>query len=170
MRYVYIVSFFFALCWAALTSYSWYSYVSRTWQVAPADFILLSVSIGLMVLGMPDTIRKGRGWSKARALVTLSLSLLMCFALTAEMLFTSMFSFREATHIKTVESPDGAYGLDIYSWDAGAAGSFGISAHQNGPLWFTKPVYSETDARQAEVQWQEDGHVAINGSRLLLGE
>ncbi|SFL92925.1 DUF5412 family protein [Salibacterium qingdaonense] len=170
MRYVYIISFFFTLCWAALTSYSWYSYVSRTWQVAPADFILLSVSMGLLVLGVMDTIRKGRGWSKARALVTLSISLLLCFALTAEMLFTSMFSLREETHMKTVESPDGTYALDIYSWDAGAAGSSGIRAQQNGPLWFTKPVYSKTDARQAEVQWQEDGHVTINGNHLSLRE
>lgn len=49
-------------------------------------------------------------------------------------------------------------------------GTFGIVGELNDPLWFKKNIYSERHADQAEVEWEVEHIVVINGHRLDLRE
>lgn len=72
--------------------------------------------------------------------------------------------------MKSVQSPEGQYTIDFYRVDAGAMGTFGIMGELNGPLWFKKNIYSERHAEQAELEWEDEHIVVINGHRLDLRE
>ena len=84
------------------------------------------------------------------------------------MLFASSLGANK--HIKTVQSPDGNYTIDFYSYDAGATGSFGIRGELNGLLWFKKRIYHPDREEQVEVEWKNDSTVSINNHILNLSE
>lgn len=76
--------------------------------------------------------------------------------------------FGAAEHIATSESPDGYYTVEFVFYNGGAVGPFGIRGELNGPLWFTKSIYHEPRGFEADVTWQNDYTVLINGHTLDL--
>ncbi|MET3696567.1 hypothetical protein ABID53_000886 [Bacillus oleivorans] len=69
--------------------------------------------------------------------------------------------------IKTVQSPDENYTINFYSWDAGAAGTFGISGEVEG-FWSHRRIYYERRIEQAELEWLNNHTISINGHHLDL--
>ena len=71
--------------------------------------------------------------------------------------------------MQTVTSPDKAYTIHIPSWNAGAAGTFGIVAEQEGFL-FNKRLFQERRIEHAEVSWINDHTIRINGRAIDLAK
>lgn len=69
--------------------------------------------------------------------------------------------------LQTVESPNQEYTVHFYSWDAGAAGTFGIVGEIDG-VWFDKRFYRERHAEVLEVEWINDRTISINNHQLDL--
>lgn len=152
-----------------LAVYSLYSNTNNTWLISPPNSILLLLSLLAFVLGILG-IKDKRNWrTKTRGWLTIILSYLASFVLFLVVLFELTFSSMGASeHIKTVSSPDKKYTIDFYQWDAGAAGTFGIRAELNGPLWFSKRIYYQKRTEDVNVKWISNNKVSINNHILNL--
>ncbi|MGM9987629.1 MAG: DUF5412 domain-containing protein [Bacillaceae bacterium] len=81
--------------------------------------------------------------------------------------FYSMNSLPKGEFINQFESPTGAYVINIYRSDGGATTSYAI----RGELVTTKTnkqknIYWEYHVENAEVSWESDHVVMINGKKL----
>ncbi|WP_167360071.1 DUF5412 family protein [Halobacillus dabanensis] len=100
---------------------------------------------------------------------SITLSALLTTALILGSLLTiSLSSLGAKEKLKTVKSPDGAYVIDFYRFDAGAAGTFGIIGELNGPLWSKKKLYYQQRTEEVNVEWQGEEVVIINNKELNL--
>lgn len=52
----------------------------------------------------------------------------------------------------------------------GGTGSFGVLGELNGPLWFKKRIYRESNTENVKVNWGSKGKVAINNHILYLNK
>ena len=164
-------SLYLILICLGVVFYSLYSNINNTWLISPPNYILFIISVLAFVLGIKG-LKDKRNWrTKARSWLTLTLSSLLSIALFLALLFTLFFSqFGSNELIKTVSSPDNSYTIDLYLWDAGAAGTFGVRGELNGPLWFKKRIYYEKRTENVNVEWESNNKVSINNHILKLNE
>lgn len=164
-------SFYLILVCLGLSIYSFYSILSHTWKIAPPNYILFAFSLLALIFGIIG-FKDKRSWrTKTRSWSTVILSLLLSIVLLLAILLSLSFSwFGPIEHIKTVQSPDGNYKIDFYSYDGGATGSSGIRGDLNGPLWFKKTIYYRDGEGQTEVEWKNNSTVSINNRILNLKE
>ena len=164
-------SLYLILFCLGVTFYSLYSNINNTWLISPPNYILFIISVLAFILGIKG-LKDKRNWRpKTRSGLTITLSSLTSIALFLALSFTLLASlFGENEHIKTVSSPDTSYTIDFYSWDAGAAGTFGVRGELNGPLWFKKRIYYEKRTENVFVEWKSNSKVSINNHILKLNE
>lgn len=163
-------SFYLILFCIGISCYSLYSNLTNTWWlIAPPNYILLLISVLGFILGMKG-FKDKRNWrTKTRSWLTVTFSSLTSIVLVLSVSLTLLFSFLGANeHIKTESSPDNDYTIEMYRYDAGAAGSFGIRAELNGPLWFKKRIYLQPRTMEADVEWENNHTVSINKRTLNL--
>ena len=166
-----ILSFYLIILCISLSAYSLYSNMTNAWLIAPPVYILLVISLIALILGILGCKDKRNWRTKTRSWVTVVLSSLTTIGLFAALMLTLFAASLGATeHMKTVHSPDGKYTIDFYSFDAGAAGTFGVRGELNGPLWFKKRIYYQPRAEQAKVEWINNSTVSINSKILHLNE
>ncbi|SFF57890.1 hypothetical protein SAMN05216353_102127 [Halobacillus alkaliphilus] len=164
-------SFYLILVCLGLAAYSLYSNINNTWLIAPPNYILLLISIIALILGVLGFKDKRNWWVETRSWITVIISLLSSIGLFWIVAFTLFFSSMKADeHIQTVSSPGGKYTIEFYSYDAGAAGSFGVRGEINGPLWFKKRIYLQHNVEQVEVEWESNDKLSINSHILKLDE
>lgn len=108
-------------------------------------------------------LRKTGGW-----LLGICSFLLAGFLLLLIFLKLVVLTLGGAEHISASESPDGRYTVDFMYFDAGATGTFGVRGELDGPLWFRKHVYFEQRVTEANVQWENNGTIVINGHHIDL--
>lgn len=83
------------------------------------------------------------------------------------LLLTSLASFMGAReYVKSVESPDGTYEVEVYRTDSGAAGGYRILAELHGVLWFKKRIYNQERKEDIPVRWKDE-HTVVFGERPL---
>ncbi len=156
----------FSIC---LSLYSLYSRLNHTWLVAPPNYILLSFAIVAFFLGLKALRDQESIFFKLMSWFSIIFSCLLSTILLAALLFTLFFQTSGGRDlIQIIHSPDGAYTIELYRWDAGAAGSFGIMGEKNGPLWFKKRIYYQRHKDQVEAVWENNHTVTINHHRLNL--
>ena len=149
-------------------AFSYWLLVTTLWDVSSV-LLMFVASVAAFWLtikgyhGLSGWLGKLGGWLLGIASCLLSGVLLLFLLLDLLIL-----AFGAAEHIATSESPDGRYTVDFEYFDAGAAGPFGIRGELDGPLWFTKQIYYERRALEADVTWQNDHTVLINGHTLDL--
>ena len=161
-----LVSFYLILFCSGLALYSLYSTLSHIWMIVPPNYILIVFSLLALILGIKG-FKDKRNWrTKVRSWLTLILSLLLSIVLFLGILI-NLYGVK---HIKSVHSPDGHYTIDLYRYNGGAGGPFGIKAELNGPLWFRKPIYYRHTEERAEVVWLNNSTVSINNHTLNLKE
>ena len=164
-------SFYFTLLCIGLTIYSFFSNIINTWLVIPPNYVLLLLSIIALVSGIIGFKDKRNKWTKSRSWLTVIMSILLIIILLFAVLFTLLGStIVSNSHLESMSSPDGKYTIDFYSWDAGAAGTFGIRGELNGPLWFKKRIYYEKRTENVDVEWVNNNTVSINNHTLNLDE
>lgn len=164
-------SFYFILLCIGLTIYSFISNINNTWLVIPPNYVLLLLSIIALVSGIIGFKDKRNKWTKSRSWLTVIMSILLIIILLFAVLFTLLGStIVSNSHLESMSSPDGKYTIDFYSWDAGAAGTFGIRGELNGPLWFKKRIYYEKRTENVDVEWVNNNTVSINNHTLNLDE
>ena len=132
-------SFYLILICLGVAFYSLHSNINNTWLIAPPNYILFMISLLSFILGIKG-LKDKRNWRpKTRSRLTIALSSLTSIVLFFALSFTLLASlFGANEHIKTVSSPETSYTIDFYSWDAGAAETFGVRGELNGPLWFKR--------------------------------
>lgn len=164
-------SFYLALFCVGISFYSFYSYLERSWLIAPPNYILFGISVIAFVLGIKGLKAHSYRWTKLRSWITVSLSLLLSIILSLAVLLTLLFSSMGANeHIKKIHSPNGNHTIDFYRWDQGATGSFGVRGELNGPLWFKKRIYIQENTEEVNVEWDSNDIVSINNHILDLGK
>ncbi|GAA5416826.1 hypothetical protein Pryu01_01865 [Paraliobacillus ryukyuensis] len=162
-------SFYLILFCIVLVLYALYSNLANMWLIAPPNYILILLSLSALVLGIIGFKDKRSWWTKTRSWITVILSGLTSGMLFLIILLTLLISFMGGDqHIKTVHSPDGTYTIDFYRYDAGAAGSLGVRAELDGPLWFKKRIYYLNDRETVDVEWENNSTVSINKRSLDL--
>lgn len=110
--------------------------------------IILLLSVIALVSGIKGFKDKRNKWAKSRSWLTVLMSLLLTIILLFAVLLTLLgSSIGSNSQLEIIGSRDGNYTIDFYSWDAGAAGTFGISGELNGPLWFKKRIYYEKEQK-----------------------
>lgn len=164
-------SFYLILVCLGFAAYSLYSNINNAWLIAPPNYFLLLISVIPIIFGIKG-FKDNRNWqAKTRSWFTVISSILLSIALFLVILLSLFASSLGANeHIETVHSPDGNYTIDFYSFDAGAAGSFGVRGELSGPLWFKKRIYYQTKVEQVEVEWTNNSTVSINNHILNLEE
>jgi len=70
---------------------------------------------------------------------------------------------------ESVNSPSGAYAIEIYLSDAGATTSYAIiGVRVNKKTRWRKKIYTENHQADANVYWLSDKAVVINGIKLNI--
>ena len=69
-------------------------------------------------------------------------------------------------HLTTSTSPNGKHTIDFYSFDAGAAGTFGVRGELDGLFGFKKLIYYGKHEDYANVKWTSNDTIEINGNLL----
>jgi hypothetical protein len=159
---------FYCVCALALIlPYSYLANELNWWIITPPFYILFGLCI-MVYVGLVRTYQQDTGsWKRTRKVISRVFLWLMMIAfglLTMLSVFTSLLGFEE--HLITTTSPNETYTIDFYTWDAGAAGTFGIRGELNGPLWFTKNLYYKVREDTVEIEWIDEHQVKIN-KRLL---
>ncbi|MFQ3544112.1 DUF5412 family protein [Halobacillus rhizosphaerae] len=158
--------FLFSLC---LSLYSLYSWLNHTWLVAPPNYVLLCFGIIALFLGLKAVKGQVGLFFKLMSWFSIIFSFLLSTILLAAFLLSLVFHTSGGRElIRSIHSPDGAYTIDVYRWDAGAAGSFGIMGERKGPLWFKKRIYYQRHKDQVEAVWENNHTVTINHHKLNL--
>ncbi len=166
-----LMSFYLALFCFGLTSYSFYSYLYSNWLIAPPIYILLLLSIIAFIYGLKGLDKEAKWLLKIKSWITIILPFILTVILTLGLFFSLLLSaFGANERIETTHSPDGIYTIDIYRWDAGAAGTFGVKGELNGPLWTKKRIYYQKRVDNVEINWINNFTVTINGYILNLKE
>ncbi len=150
-----------------ISLYSLYSSMYNQWVITPPNYVtLISATIVFLVsiLSFQDTSSR---FARLRSWLSTILSFLLLFALLIVVSFTNMFSGHKEL-MTTSLSPDRAYTIHIYKMDAGAMGTYGILAEQQGPLWFKKHLYYERRQDQVNVEWENNHTIRINSQRIDL--
>ncbi|KAA8997138.1 hypothetical protein F4V43_17740 [Paenibacillus spiritus] len=150
-----------------LTGYAVYTNLHGEWDILPPVYVILLVSVFALLSALAGFRDRSSRFSRMRSRISTVLSLISTLVLLAALLFTNMFSGSKE-RITASQSPDRTYTLEFYRTDAGAMGSFGIVGELDGPLWFTKRVYTEKRAEQVQVKWENDHTVIINTHKLNL--
>ncbi|WP_310550667.1 DUF5412 family protein [Paenibacillus glufosinatiresistens] len=150
-----------------LTGYTVYMNIHSEWELLPPVYAILIGSVLVLISALAGFRDRSSRFLRMRSWISAVLSLISTLVLLAALLFTNMFSGSKE-RIATSQSPDRTYTLKFYRTDAGAMGSFGIVGELDGPLWFTKRVYTEKRAEQVQVKWENDHTVIINTHKLNL--
>ena len=151
-------------------AFSYWLLITTLWDVSAVlvMFIASVAAFWMTIKGYQSlTSRRGKisGWLLGIGSFLLSGALLLLLLLDLLILV-----FGAAEHIATSESPDGRYTVEFVFYNGGAVGPFGIRGELDGPLWFTKSIYHEPRGFEADVTWQNDHTVLINGHTLDLQE
>ncbi|MGY4688794.1 DUF5412 family protein [Salibacterium sp. K-3] len=72
--------------------------------------------------------------------------------------------------LETTESPNGTHEVDVYLRNGGAMTSYYIVGKRQGPLWLSKTIYSEEGTNKADVAWENEHTLLINGTKIQMGE
>ncbi|GAA0593672.1 hypothetical protein GCM10009001_07310 [Virgibacillus siamensis] len=159
-------SFFLTLIALVLSLNAIYASIYQLWSAAPPVFILLLIAIIAFVMGMKglkgkqSSLAKWRGW----------FTLIMSFLLSVILLFLTAVNIMVEEPLKTVHSPDAAITIDFFTVNGGAATSISVKGIVNGPLWFTKKIYSDINMNKADVNWINNHTVKINNHTLNLNK
>ena len=160
-------SFYCSLLCFIVYSYLLYSSIKNHLIITTISSILLSLLIIiLLVIGLLGFNYNAILFSKIKSWLTLVFIFLLILIVIGLHL-VSFIGGKE--HMQTVTSPDKAYTIHIYSWNAGAAGTFGIVAEQEGFL-FNKRLFQERRIEHAEVSWINDNTIMINGRVIDLAK
>ncbi|WP_430787563.1 DUF5412 family protein [Virgibacillus flavescens] len=163
------VEFYLCLFCVIASLYAFYSTISQVWVITPPNYILLLVTILAFILSIAGFKDKTNRIAKLRSWLTVVVSSLLIFLLFVSVLFTSLFSGAKNL-IKTTHSPDHDYTVDLYRTNGGAGSSFAVIGELDGPLWFKKRIYIQTNRMEARVKWENEDTVTINGRTLNLAE
>lgn len=157
------------LCFGFSGYWIYSNFYVNTWQITPPIYVLLLMSIAALILAILGLKNTHNVWSAIRNWIAIILSLLISLLFSFVFLLWLLSTALGANdHIETVHSPDGQYTIDIYRWDQGAAGTFGIRGELNGPLWFKKRIYIEKRVETVEVEWISNSKISINNHELDL--
>jgi len=160
-----------ALIWVliliTISLYSLYSSMYEQWVITPPNYVILISSIIVLLLSILSFQDTSSRFARLRSWLSTILSILLVFALLAAVSFTSMFSGSKELMTTSV-SPDRTYTIHIYKVDAGAMGTYGILAEQQGPLWFKKRLYYERRQDQVNVEWENNHTIRINSQPIDL--
>ncbi|MFD2705746.1 DUF5412 family protein [Salibacterium lacus] len=135
------------------------------WRILPPVWVMLTGSVGIFLLGAVGF--------RARNLLTITRGL---FTIFISFFLIIVFAFLvwimpEANKtLKTTESPDGTHEVNVYLRNGGATTSFFVIGEKEGPLWFSKTIYSEEGTDEADVTWKNEDTLLINGTRIQLGK
>lgn len=153
------LSFYFSFLCLFLYSYFFYACIKYNLILTMFSSILFSlIIIILFILGLFGFKYKDTLWPRVKSWLAILFTffLLIIFIL---MQLASHIGGKE--HIQTVYSPDDSYTIHLYTWDAGAAGTFGIVGEIDG-LLFDKRFYKEKRTDEAEVEWISPHTLSIN--------
>lgn len=154
----------------SISVYALYSHLNNNaWLLAPPIYVLVAISVAAIVFGVKSMNQNNTkikivvSWSIAFLSVLLSVLLTLAF-------FISMLSKGINEHVQTVHSPDGRYTVELYRFNAGAVGPFGVRGELDGPLWFKKRIYYQQRKQEVNVAWENDHTITINNQTLNLDE
>ncbi len=158
-------SFYLSLLSLLLFSYFIYICIGQTFIISTFSLLLLFLltMIALVFGGLGFNYR-GTVLSKIRSWLTLFFVIILSLTWLF-LLLTTYIGGKQL--LKTVHSPNDYYTISFYSWDAGAAGTFGIVGEIDG-VWFNKRFYREKRIEQVEVYWINNSIISINGHELNL--
>lgn len=159
------LSFYFSFLCLFLYTYFFYASIKYNLIITTFASILFSfIILILFIFGLLGFKYKETLWPRVKSWLTIffTLLLLMIFIL---ILLVSFIGGKE--HIETVHSPDDSYTIHLYSWNAGAAGTFGIVGEIDG-LLFDKRFYKEIRTDEAEVHWINPRTISVNNRKLDL--
>ncbi len=120
-------------------------------------FIILSLIIGIIGFKF-----RAKLFSKIRSWVTV-LSIIILFLIWFLLVISTSIGGKE--HIETTHSPDDDYTIDFYSWDAGAAGTFGVRGELDG-LLFKKIIYNERRKEKVDCRWIDSNTIIVNNHTI----
>ncbi len=159
-------AFLLCLFCLVLSLHSLYAAIYQEWSVAPPIFILLVIAIVAFVSGIIGFKSKRNGLSKLRSWLTVTIS----FSLSAVLLLGLVVNTFTRELIKTTQSADTDYTINLYTVNGGAATSIGVVGVVDGPLWFKKIIYRDNNMHKADVEWINNHIITINNHTLNLKE
>lgn len=164
-RYANLYSFYISILSLFLFSFVLYNAWSQQYIITSfLSWILLLILAVIFILALTGIKSKATKFSRSRSRITIGIaSMLLIIWLFLQ--FLSYIGGKEL--LQTVESPNQEYTVHFYSWDAGAAGTFGIVGEIDG-VWFDKRFYRERHAEVLEVEWINDRTISINNHQLDL--
>lgn len=161
------ISFYSSFLCLFVYSYFFYACIKYGLVITTFSSILLPfVIVILFILGLLGFIYKYTLWSRVKNWLTIVFTFLL-FILLLLIHLASFIGGKE--HIQTVNSVYDAYTIHLYSWDAGAAGTFGIVGEIDG-LLFDKRFYYETRTDEAEIEWINIHTISINNHKVDLNK
>lgn len=123
-------SFYCSLLCLVVYSYTLYVSIKSHLIITTLSSFLFSIFIiVLLVIGLLGFNYKATIYTKIKSWLTLVSSFLLIL-IAIGLHLASFIGGKE--HMQTVTSPDDFYTVHIYSWNAGAAGTFGILEEQEG--------------------------------------
>ncbi|MFZ4451228.1 DUF5412 family protein [Salibacterium aidingense] len=152
----------FSLCLFTILLF-FYSIVDPSlsdWSVLPPGWVLLvfaALSVVMGGIGFQNT-----NWmAVSRSLFTIFASFFLTAALTFTLLLPNQM-------LGVSESPNGSHEVSVYLRNGGAATSYFVVGKLEGPLWFSKTIYSEKGTDKANVTWEDDHTLSINGETIQI--
>jgi hypothetical protein len=159
------ISFYFSFLCLFLYSYFFYACIKYGLIITTFSSMLFSlIIIVLLILGLLGFKYKDTLLPRVKSWLTIIFTLFLILIL---MLIHLAAFIGGKEHIKTVYSPDESYTIHLYSWNAGAAGTFGIVGEIDG-LLFDKRFYKEIRTDEAEVKWINSHTISINNHKVDL--
>ncbi|WP_407271381.1 DUF5412 family protein [Radiobacillus sp. PE A8.2] len=169
IRHVNMWSFFLALFCLTLSCYSFYSLINHTWVIVPSNLVILFLTIIALIFGLLGFKIRTTLITKIRSWLTVIMSSFLIIVLFMALMFASMFSV-DRQLIKTTQSPDEGYTIDLYIANGGATTVPYILGELNGPLWFKRKIYMEDAIDDVKVEWKDNVTVLINNHKLNINK
>ncbi|SDJ12081.1 DUF5412 family protein [Salimicrobium halophilum] len=142
-----------------MTGYSLYANLENKWLLMPPVWVMFIMTVIAFILIFRDR-------SRGRFLALVGTGGTAILLITALMLTSLASSMGAREYIKSVESPEGDYKVEVYRINPGASGGYRILAELHGALWFKKRIYNQERVEDIPVRW-EDEHTVVFGELPL---
>lgn len=146
-----------------MTGYSLYANLENRWLIMPPVWVMFLITVVAFIL-----IFKGRGRGRMFSLVGTGMTATLL--ITALMLTSLASSMGAREYVKSVESPDGTYEVEVYRINPGASGGYRILAELHGALWFKKRIYNQERMEDIPVEWEDEQTVVFGELPLDIKE
>lgn len=144
---------------------------NSTWTITDGPILIVYIAFFVSV------ILSYKGGSPVGWLRKIGTYLMRTFSILFIIIFSLYFCFKlflmtfgGIAHVADTTSPDGKYKIEFNSFDAGAAGTFGISGTIKGYFGFEKLFYYEVHGTEVEIEWPSNDTIIVNGHELNLAK